>query len=331
MMNLIDPFNRKITYLRISVTDHCNYRCTYCRDTDHITNTVRDDILSYEEISKIAQLFSELGVTKIRLTGGEPLLRKDILKLVAMLRAIPNITDIPLSTNAHLLAPIAPQLKAAGINRANISIDSLDKNRFNQITRGGDLNKVIHGIDAAISAGIVPIKINMVVMRDINDDEIEAMVDFAIQRKIDVRFIETMPIGTAGIDILGQHYSEADILQRIRAHLPNRLNAIKSQQTAGPAKNYLISHSNSSVGTISALSNNFCASCNRVRLTAKGRLILCLGQENSVSLRAALRSGISDYEIKSIIIKAINNKPERHQFDTDIDNINSAQMVEIGG
>ncbi len=331
MNKLIDPFNRNITYLRMSVTDHCNYRCYYCRDENHITYTTRNEILSYEEITKIVRLFSELGVTKVRLTGGEPLLRKDILSLASMLGKLPNINDIPLSTNAHLLAPITSQLKTAGVNRVNISIDSLDAKRFKRITRGGDLAKVIQGIDAAIKVGMQPIKLNMVVMRGVNDDEIEAMIDFAIERKIDIRFIETMPIGTAGIDLLGQHYSEADILKRTHAHLPNRLSAVKSKQTSGPAKSYLIKNTNSSVGTISAVSNNFCNSCNRVRLTAKGRLILCLGQKNSVSLRDALRSNMSDNEIKLLIIKAINHKPERHEFDTEVYNIDNAQMVEIGG
>lgn len=331
MRQLIDPFNRKITYLRVSVTDHCNYHCNYCRDENHLTDTARNELLSYEEIAIVCRLFSELGVTKVRLTGGEPLLRKDILSLVTMLGEIHSIKDIPLSTNAHLLAPIADKLKIAGVNRANISIDSLDNKRFEKITRGGNLNKVIQGIDSAIQAGISPIKINMVVMRGVNDDEIESMIDFAIGRKINIRFIETMPIGTAGIDTLGQHYSEANILKRIHAHLPNRLTAIKSKQTAGPSKDYLIENTCSSVGTISAVSNNFCGSCNRVRLSAKGRLILCLGQKNSVSLRDALRSGMSDDAIKSIIIKAVHYKPEKHEFDTNIDNINTAQMVEIGG
>ena len=331
MNKLIDPFNRNITYLRISVTDHCNYRCHYCRDENHLTDTVRNEILSYEEITKIVRLFSQLGVSKIRLTGGEPLLRKDILNLATMLGEIPAINDIPLSSNAHLLAPIANQLKIAGVNRVNISIDSLDKERFKKITRGGDLDKVIQGIDAAIASGMYPIKLNMVVMRGVNNDEIESMLDFAIGRKISIRFIETMPIGTAGIDALGHHYSEADILKRIYAHLPNRLVAIKSSQTAGPAKAYLIESTDSSVGTISAVSNNFCSSCNRIRLTAKGRLTSCLGQKNSVSLRDALRSGMSEDDIKTMIIKTINNKPERHEFDRNIDNINNAQMVEIGG
>lgn len=331
MNTLTDPFNRKINYLRVSVTDHCNYHCQYCRDEDHQTYTSRDEVLTYEEIAKIVKIFSELGITKVRLTGGEPLLRKDIIKLTTLLNEIESIEDIPLSTNAHLLAPMAAKLKLSGVNRVNISLDSLDSDRFNQITRGGDLKRVINGIDAAIEAGICPIKINMVVMRGVNDDEIESMIDFAVDRNIDVRFIETMPIGIAGINVVDKHFSEEDIIQRIQSHLPNRLSVVKSKQTDGPAKNFLINHTNSCVGTISAFSNNFCDSCNRVRLTAKGRLILCLGQKDSFSLRDAIRSGMNDGEIKLLIIEGINKKPRRHEFDTALDNISSSQMVEIGG
>lgn len=330
-MNLIDPFNRKITYLRVSVTDHCNYRCHYCRDENHTTHSNKNALLSFEEIAKIARLFSELGVTKVRLTGGEPLLRKDIVKLAALLGKIPNVVDIPLSTNAHLLAPLAYSLKSAGVNRVNISLDSLDPNRFKKITRGGDLNKVIQGIDAAFEAGMHPIKLNMVVMRGVNDDEIEAMIDFAIERKIDLRFIETMPIGMAGIAALNQHYSEAAILDRIHAHLPQQLTRAEPMQTQGPAKGYWVKNTQTHIGTIAAVSNNFCSRCNRVRLTAKGRLILCLGQKNSISLRDALRNNVPDDVIQTQIINAIKHKPEKHEFDTNISNIRDAQMVEIGG
>ena len=332
MMNkIIDPYNREITYLRVSVTDHCNYRCHYCRDEDHQTHTKRSQVLSFEEIAKIVRLFSELGVTKVRLTGGEPLLRKDILELTKMLGEIPGLTDIPLSTNAHLLSPLATELKVNGINRANISIDSLIPERFKEITRDGDLATVIKGVDAAISAGMKPIKLNMVVMKGINDDEIESMIDFAIDRGLDIRFIETMPIGLAGIEAVDRYYSEKDILERVYTKFGNKLESKKVHQTDGPAKALHIIGTNTSVATISAVSNNFCSSCNRVRLTAKGELILCLGQKDSVSLRDALRSGMSDTEIKQLILNAITKKPEKHFFDSVIDNISSRQMVEIGG
>ena len=331
MNQIIDPFNRRITYLRVSVTDHCNYRCHYCRDEDHQTHTKKSQVLTFEEIAKIVRLFAELGVTKVRLTGGEPLLRKDILDLTKMLGEIPGLTDIPLSTNAHLLPGLASKLKNNGINRANISIDSLDPVRFKEITRDGDLDRVIKGIDAAISVGIKPIKLNMVVMKGINDDEIESMTEFAINRGLDLRFIETMPIGLAGIEAVDRHYSERDILSRVRASYGDKLLPIQSKQTDGPAKAFKIEGTQTSIGTISAVSNNFCSSCNRVRLTAKGELILCLGQKDSVSLRDALRSGMSDSKIKQLILDAITKKPEKHFFDSVIDNISSRQMVEMGG
>ncbi len=331
MNKLIDPFARKITYLRVSVTDHCNYRCHYCRDEEHVTKTKRNEVLSYDEIARIVRIFGELGVKKVRLTGGEPLLRKDILSLVAMLGKIKNIKDIPLSTNAHLLAKYAKELQHLGINRVNISLDSLQEERFTNITRGGNLFKVLQGIDAAIASGMHPVKLNMVVMQNINSDEIEAMLDFAISKNIDIRFIETMPIGTSGIGALAHHFSENDILQRVQKHLTNRLQKVKSSATDGPAHNYKILGTNSSFGIISAVSNHFCATCNRVRLTAKGRLVLCLGQENSVSLRDALRLNKTDEQIKQLIINAITKKPEKHEFSSNINNIASRQMVEIGG
>lgn len=331
MNQIIDPFNRKITYLRVSVTDHCNYRCHYCREEDHVTHTKRSEVLSFEEIAKIVKLFAELGVTKVRLTGGEPLLRKDILDLTSMLGKIPGINDIPLSTNAHLLPSLATQLRKNGVNRANISIDSLNPKRFKEITRDGNLNTVIKGIDSAILAGMNPIKLNMVVMKGVNDDEIESMVEFAINRNLDIRFIETMPIGLAGIEAVDRHFSEKDILERVYKICGDRLKTISSKQTDGPAKALHIEGTSTNVATISAVSNNFCESCNRVRLTAKGELILCLGQKDSVSLRDAVRSGMSDDDIKKLILNAITKKPEKHFFNSAIDNISSRQMVEIGG
>ena len=331
MNQIVDPFNRKITYLRVSVTDHCNYRCHYCRDEDHQTHTKKSQVLTFEEIARIVRLFAELGVTKVRLTGGEPLLRKDILDLTRMLGEIPGLSDIPLSTNAHLLPAMALKLKNHGINRANISIDSLIPERFKEITRDGDLETVINGIDAAISVGMKPIKLNMVVMKGTNDDEIESMIEFAINRGLDLRFIETMPIGLAGIEAVDRHLSEKDILERVYSAYGDRLISQDSKQTDGPAKTLKIEGTNTSIGTISAVSNNFCSSCNRVRLTAKGELILCLGQKDSVSLRDAIRSGMKDQEVKQLILNAITKKPEKHFFDSVVDNISNRQMVEMGG
>ncbi len=328
---LIDPFNRHITYLRVSVTDHCNLRCLYCREEDHKIFTKRSEVLSFEEIERIVRIFSELGVKKVRLTGGEPLLRKGILYLTKLLGEIPGLQDIALSTNAHLLSSFAPALKKHGVNQVNVSLDSLDDRRFRDITRGGDLTTTVKGIDAAIESGMKPVKLNMVVMRGVNDDEIEAMVEFSIHRGIDIRFIETMPVGFAGIESVNHHYSEQEILDRIYKKYGDRLMNATRNKTDGPAKALFIRGTNTNLATISAVSNNFCNDCNRVRLTTKGDLILCLGQEDSVSLRDAVRSSMSDDEMKEIIINAINKKPEKHFFDSVIDNISHRQMVEIGG
>jgi cyclic pyranopterin phosphate synthase len=226
---------------------------------------------------------------------------------------------------------MALKLKNHGINRANISIDSLIPERFKEITRDGDLETVINGIDAAISVGMKPIKLNMVVMKGTNDDEIESMIEFAINRGLDLRFIETMPIGLAGIEAVDRHLSEKDILERVYSAYGDRLISQDSKQTDGPAKALKIEGTNTSIGTISAVSNNFCSSCNRVRLTAKGELILCLGQKDSVSLRDAIRSGMKDQEVKQLILNAITKKPEKHFFDSVVDNISNRQMVEMGG
>ena len=331
MTKLIDKFGREITYLRLSVTEHCNFRCFYCRDDEHVPDCKREDILSYEDIQRIVRLFAEMGVSKVRLTGGEPLLRRGIVKIARLISTIPGITDVPLSTNAQLLEKFADKLYENGINRVNISIDSLIPERFKEITRGGDVAEVIKGINAAISSGMGPIKINAVAMKGVNDDEIESLIDFAIEKGIDIRFIETMPIGTAGIDIQSQHMSEKEIIARIEQHLPNQLTPLIASKTDGPATNYKINNTNTTVGIISAVSNHFCQACNRVRLTTKGDLILCLGQEDSISLKDAVRSNLTDDEIKTIIMDAINKKPEKHEFNSSIDNISNRQMVEIGG
>ncbi len=331
MPKLVDKFGREINYLRLSVTEHCNYRCFYCRDDEHTPNCKCEDILNYEDIEKIVQLFAQLGITKVRLTGGEPLLRIDVFKIAKLISRIDGINDVPLSTNAHLLEKFAGKLYQNGINRVNISIDSLIPGRFEKITRGGDLTQVIKGIDAAVQAGMSPIKINVVAMRGVNDDEIGSMIDFAINKGIDIRFIETMPIGLSGIEAFAQHISEKNIFAKINKHLNNQLTPIASNKNSGPAHNFKIKYTNSTVGIISAVSNHFCQACNRVRLTAKGDLILCLGQEDSIPLKDIVRSNLTDDEIKRMILNAINKKPEKHGFNSVIDNISNRQMVEIGG
>jgi cyclic pyranopterin phosphate synthase len=332
MQQLIDPFQRTIEYLRISVTDKCNYRCSYCMPEQgaHPEGN-HTEYLSYDELARVARLFSELGVWKIRLTGGEPLVRKNLHELVSKISALPNVKDIALSTNAEKLGEFAQQLKDAGVNRTNISFDSLDPVKFERITRGGNLKKVLTGIDAAIRVGMTPVKINMVVMKNTNFDEIPAMLDFAIEKGVYLRFIETMPIGSAGISVMDEHVSAEKILERVKSHLGTELIPMVDGIEAGPARVFKIAKTDTKIGVISAVSQHFCETCNRVRLTARGVLALCLGQEDSVDLRAPMRAGASDDEMKAIILDAIAKKPERHHFNENRHNIQFRQMVSLGG
>lgn len=332
MAELIDPFNRKIEYLRVSVTDKCNYRCGYCMPEQGVHPEGRHtEYLDYDELARIIQAFVELGVAKVRITGGEPLVRKNLPHLIEVISPLEGLQEIALSTNAHHLAREAEKLKQAGITRVNISIDSLRPQRFHHITRGGDLEKVLLGVDAALAVDMRPVKFNMVVMKGTNDDEIEAMVDYGIEKGVEVRFIETMPIGPAGISMMDQHYAADKILQRIKAHVGSDLIPVQSRSHDGPSRNYQIAGTDAKIGVISAVSQHFCETCNRVRLTAKGVLALCLGQEDSVDLRTPLRDGISDAELKQLIVDAMQKKPERHFFNENVHNIEFREMVSLGG
>jgi len=289
------------------------------------------EYLNYDELARIIQAFVELGVAKVRITGGEPLVRKNLHHLVAAIRDFEGLEEIALSTNAHHLAREAQKLKQAGITRVNISIDSLKVQRFKNITRGGDLKKVLAGVDAALAVDMRPVKFNMVVMKGTNDDEIEAMVDYGIEKGVEVRFIETMPIGPAGIQMMDQHYPAEQILKRIKEHLGSDLIPMTNRSHDGPSRNYLIAGTEAKIGVISAVSQHFCETCNRVRLTAKGVLALCLGQEDAVDLRTPLRSGVTDAQLKQLIVEAIQKKPERHFFNENVHNIEFRQMVSLGG
>ena len=331
MQELIDPFNRKIEYVRLSITDRCNYRCFYCIPSTGVDWENRQEFLSYEELTRLIRLFTELGVTKVRLTGGEPLVRKDIDQFVRQLNQLPHLADLSMSTNAHLLADQAKSLHQAGISRINISIDSLNPQTFKDITKTGDLDKVIAGIDAAVEAGMSPVKLNMVIMKGINDHEIEEMLDFAEQRGANLRLIETMPIGIAGVNSQKLFISAEDILKRIKLISGKNLTPIKGNVGAGPARHYQIGTTKATIGVISAMSQHFCESCNRVRLTAKGDLVLCLGQEDRISLAEPLRQNASDDEIKTIIINAINHKPKSHDFNQDQQRVELRHMSALGG
>ncbi len=331
MSRLIDPFQRTIRYLRVSVTDRCNYRCFYCMPSQGMVWEERSHFLSFEELTRIIRLFAELGVDKVRLTGGEPLVRRGILDFVRQLSALPSLRDLSMSTNAHLLAGQAEALRAAGVQRVNISLDSLKPEVFRRITRNGDLEPVLAGIDAALAAGMAPVKLNMVVMRGLNDDEIEAMFDYAVAKGADLRYIETMPVGEAGIDGTGHFMPAVEILERLKRHAGAELVPAKGGKGAGPARYYQVGEGPVRVGVISALSRHFCDDCNRVRLTAKGELVLCLGQEDRVSLRDGLRRGLNDEEMKQLIRDAIARKPRSHDFNTDERRVALRHMSSLGG
>ena len=331
-MSLIDPFNRTINYLRVSVTDRCNYRCGYCMPEQGVHPEGRHtEYLDFDELARIIQAFVALGVTKVRVTGGEPLVRKGVTDFIGAISPFEGLQEIALSTNAHHLAKHAQGLKQAGLHRVNVSIDSLQPDKFNRITRGGDLHKVMQGVDAALETGLNPVKFNMVVMQGTNDDEIEAMVDYGIEKGVEVRFIETMPIGPAGMSMMDQHYPMEKILSRVRAHVGTDLIASTVKSHDGPSKNFKINGTSAQIGVISAVSQHFCESCNRVRLTARGVLALCLGQEDSVDLRKPLRDGISDAGLQQLIVDAMLKKPERHFFNENVHNIEFRQMVSLGG
>ena len=321
-----DQFGRQIHYLRLSVTDRCDFRCTYCLPRSHRGFATPAQWLTPDELTRISTVFSTLGVNHIRLTGGEPLVRPELTQIVAGLGSVPGIEDLSLSTNASRLGKFAADLKAAGITRLNISLDSLDAPTFKQLT-GGDLFKVLEGIDAALEAGFAPIKINMVVMRGINDHEVNDMVSFCGRKGLTLRFIEAMPVGTGGQEAQ-DHFLPLDVVeQRLRERFRLTPAAMKG---SGPARYFQIDESELLVGFITPQSQHFCDTCNRVRLSATGELYLCLGQENKVQLGAMLRAGASDESLQSAILEAIANKPKRHHF-TDAPTAILRPMSALGG
>ncbi len=313
---LTDRFGRTVNYVRLSVTDRCDFRCVYCMAED-MTFLPRQQVLTLEEIARIARTFAELGTEKIRLTGGEPLVRKDILELVKEIGHY-GLRDFAMTTNGSQLPTMAEDLRRAGLHRLNISLDSLDQDKFRRITRTGRLSRVLDGIEAARAAGFRRIKLNTVVLRGRNDEEVPALVDFARRKGVDITFIEEMPLGEITEHDRGEAFCSSDEVRSIiRQHhelIPTTVD------TGGPARYYRIPGSNTRVGFISPHSHNFCATCNRVRVTVEGRLLLCLGNEHSVDLRRILRGNpVSDDKLRKTIIDAMDLKPEKHHFDLNGD------------
>ena len=309
---LVDRFDRHVTYVRISVTDRCDLRCVYCMSED-MEFLPRAQILSLEELAQVARAFVELGVTKIRLTGGEPLVRKNVIWLAREIGGLPGLKELVLSTNGTQLDRMAEELRAANVKRINISLDTLEPERFHRITRFGDLSKVLRGIEAARSAGFARLKINAVILKNRNHDEVGRLTQFAIDRGMDVSFIEEMPLGVIGDHDRAEAYYSSD---KIMADLEQIYTLIPTTETTGgPSKYYRVAGSDTRVGFISPHSHNFCASCNRVRLTAEGRLLLCLGQEHSADLRAVLRGQPDNVDaLKRAIVAAMDIKPKGHEF-----------------
>ena len=309
---LIDKFGRHIDYIRLSVTDRCDFRCVYCM-TEDMQFLPRKQILSLEELYRVARVFTELGVKKIRLTGGEPMVRSNVMSLIEKLGALPGLEELLLTTNGAQLDKYAVALKAAGVKRINISLDSLDAERFKRISRVGKLEKVLAGIDAAKAAGFERIRLNAVVMRGYNDDEVIALTDYAVERDIDIAFIEEMPLGDASDHDREETTCSNDWVRGVIAETYQLTDL--TTKTAGPSRYVRIEGKSSRIGFISPVTHNFCADCNRVRVTVEGRLLLCLGNEHSIDLRAILRDQqLTDDDLKQAIIASMDIKPERHYF-----------------
>ena len=307
---LVDPFGRRIEYVRLSLTDKCNLRCFYCMPKSFTDFEQPENWLNFDEIERVIKAFTELGVARVRLTGGEPLVRKNIAALSQRLTALPGLSDLSLSTNATLLDRQADDLKKAGISRINVSLDSLKPETFKRIT-GGELQPVLDGLMAAKAAGLSPIKINMVAMKGINEDEFEDMVAFCLKHDFTLRFIETMPMGATSDDA-NDHYLD---LQTVKKRLSKSFDLIPGVMPGGgPARYMQLKNTELRIGFITPISQHFCETCNRVRLSVDGTLYLCLGQDDKVELRPLLRQGISDEDLKKVLIDAIGLKPEKHEF-----------------
>ena len=336
MTGLSDSFQRPVNYLRISVTDRCNLRCVYCMPEEGVPLLSHEDILSYEEVSIVARAASELGISKVRLTGGEPLVRMGLATLVTMLAGIEGIDDISLTTNGVLLERYADDLKSAGLKRVNISLDSLRSDRFKKITRLGKLDDVLRGIEAARRAGLNPVKINMVVIRDTNDDEIVDFARLTIDGEWHIRFIEYMPFSGNGREDRSM-VSVPEIKQRIETLgvLEPEIRIVDNEQEAssfnggGPAKYFRLPGAKGTIGFISPVSEHFCKVCNRLRLTADGKLRPCLFSDEEIDLREPLRSGATPDDVKLLIRKAASCKPEGHRLKAGL--TCDRFMAQIGG
>jgi len=326
---LIDRFGRQVTYVRLSVTDRCDLRCVYCMGED-MEFLPRSEVLSLEELYAVGRAFVELGVTKIRLTGGEPLVRRNVLWLASGLGRLPGLKELTLTTNGSQLERFARPLRDAGVRRINISLDSLNPERFLELTRTGDLSKVMRGIAAARAAGFERIKLNAVILKGRNEDEIAPLARFAIDRGMDLSYIEEMPLGVINEHDRAEAYCSSD---EVRAVLERDFRLIPTtESTGGPSRYYRVAGTDTRIGFISPHSHNFCASCNRVRVTTQGRLLLCLGQEHSADLRTVLREQPGDdAALQRTIVGAMAIKPKGHDFNLGAAPVILRHMSVTGG
>ena len=325
---LEDSFGRQHTYLRISVTDRCNYRCVYCMPSEGLNWVPREDILTYEEIGRIVEVMADMGIQKVRISGGEPTLRSDLITLVEHIRRVSGIRDIAMTTNGHTLAKLAPDLARAGLSRINVSIDAMDPDIFRRLTRGGSLERVLEGIAVARQVGITPIKLNAVILEGENDDQVEPLIDYASEHAEDteLRFIEYMPFE--------QRRFKTVKAARLRARLSERftLQPLGSGgPLAGPAQRVRLKETGLKVGFISPLSEHFCATCNRLRLMANGHLRTCLAHEDTPSLRDLMRAGTNDHHLAEAVRAMVLGKPVGHDCQVEGGTLFEGVMTAIGG
>ena len=307
---LFDAFQRPLKDLRISVTDRCNFRCTYCMPFDEYVWIARQEILTFEEIERLARIFIGLGVERIRLTGGEPLLRKDLHRLVERLAALGGLQDLCLTTNGTLLAEQAPLLKAAGLKRINVSLDTLDPEKFKRIVKRGNLAKVLEGLFAAQRQGLHPIKINAVLERGVNDDEILPLLEFSRSHGFGIRFIEYMDVGNSNSWKSGKMVSKEEILERIRTAFP--VTEVGREQGRAPAVDYRFADGGADFGVIASVTEPFCGGCSRARLTADGKFVTCLFSEVGHDLKTPMRAGASDGELRNRVASVWNRRSDRY-------------------
>ncbi len=328
MNTVYDKYNRIIDYMRISVTDRCNLRCIYCMPLEGIRHVHFKNVLTYEEIIRIVKIAARLGVRKIRLTGGEPLFRRDLHLLIESMSKIPGIEDIGITTNGLLLKKYAQILAGAGLKRVNVSLDSLQPDRYREITRGGDIRQVFEGIQAAEKAGLLPIKINMIPIRGINDDEIENFAMLTKYSSYHVRFIEFMPMAPRKLWAAKKYIPTEEIKERAASIAP--ITPVRIRRL-GPARYYRYNNAPGVLGFISPISHHFCGSCNRLRMTCEGKLRPCLFSETEVDVKSAMRSGIGDSEIERLLKHSIEIKPQSHSLSSQTGFDHLKTMARIGG